>query len=178
MPALWRSLALVAVSYAALALAAPSEPGFLLARDGMEHMHYSGAPLKELNESAILETHAPTPPSYWTIDIDETGADRHPNLMLAHALMMSLAFFVALPAGMCALQVTRSIANLSFSIPAISLRAVKSPLRVVVMLTFYAFILLGCAASALYTKLTPNMCVSSRDSLSNHSLGIIHHSSY
>lgn len=73
----------------------------LAKRDEHRHMHHA-APLAELNESAILLTHAPTPPSYWTIDIDEANASvpRYPGLMALHAIFMGLAFFVALPMRM------------------------------------------------------------------------------
>ena len=74
-------------------------------RDGHEHGHGHGhghaAPLVELNETEILLHHSPTPPSYWSIDIDDPGSGnaRHPTLMLLHSLFMMLAFFGALPAG-------------------------------------------------------------------------------
>jgi hypothetical protein len=80
----------------------------LYGRDGDEHGHGHGhghghmAPVVQLNESEILLYHDPTPPSYWTIDIDEhdPGKTRHPGLMALHALFMMLAFFGALPAGL------------------------------------------------------------------------------
>ena len=79
----------------------------LYVRDGDEHGHGHGhhgnmAPLVELNETEVLLYHAPTPPSYWSIDIDEpdSGKSRHPGLMALHALFMILAFFGALPAGL------------------------------------------------------------------------------
>lgn len=73
-------------------------------RDGAEHGHGHGhgnvAPVVELNETDVLLDHGPTPPSYWSIDIDGHGGEmRHPGLMVLHALMMTLAFFGALPAG-------------------------------------------------------------------------------
>lgn len=68
--------------------------------DDHMHMHH-GAPLTELNETAILEWHAPTPPSYWSIDIEDRdpSVPRHPALMALHIIFMTLAFFVALPVG-------------------------------------------------------------------------------
>lgn len=74
------------------------------ARDGEHghgHGHGTGAPVVELNETDILLSHAPTPLSYWSIDIDgyRPGETRHPGLMVLHAIMMTLAFFGALPAG-------------------------------------------------------------------------------
>jgi hypothetical protein len=77
----------------------------LFERDGDEHGHGHGhghaAPLVELNETEVLLYHAPTPPSYWSIDIDDPDSanGRHHNLMLLHSLFMMLAFFGALPAG-------------------------------------------------------------------------------
>src|SRR5882762_4975805 len=74
----------------------------LLSRDG-EHSHHTShaAPLVELNETEVSMYHSPTPPSYWTIDIDDhdTDVSRYPELMILHGLLMSLAFFVALPMG-------------------------------------------------------------------------------
>ena len=67
-------------------------------RDGHNHHHH--APLLELNETEVRLYHAPTPPSYYTIDWEDEGYEkRHGGLMIAHGLMMSLAFFVALPMG-------------------------------------------------------------------------------
>ncbi|KAI9513174.1 hypothetical protein F5148DRAFT_1273139 [Russula earlei] len=74
----------------------------LCARDGDQHGHgHESAPLLELNETEVLLHHAPTPPSYWSIDIDDPdpGKTRHPSLMALHALFMTSAFFGALPAG-------------------------------------------------------------------------------
>ena len=73
-------------------------------RDDM-HMHH-GQPMAEINETQILQWHLPTPPSYWSVDIDEPDPNitRYPALIALHALFMSLAFFVALPAGMLLLR--------------------------------------------------------------------------
>jgi len=78
-----------------------SFPPLLYERDGDEHRHGHAAPLVELNETEIRLYHAPTPPSYWSIDIDDPdpGNARHPSLMVLHSLFMMLAFFGALPAG-------------------------------------------------------------------------------
>lgn len=65
-------------------------------RDG--HGHHHGAPLLELNETQVLEGHAPTPPSYWSVDVDVGGPNTHSGLMALHVVFMCLAFFVALPA--------------------------------------------------------------------------------
>jgi hypothetical protein len=71
----------------------------ILARDGHSHHTSHTQPLVELNETEILMYHAPTPPSYYTIDWEENTDKRHPGLMISHAIFMSLAFFVALPMG-------------------------------------------------------------------------------
>ncbi|KAJ3575156.1 hypothetical protein NP233_g1288 [Leucocoprinus birnbaumii] len=113
----------------------------LFVRDGGHDHHSSHAqPLLELNETEILMWHAPTPPSYYTIDWEEPeNADkRHPGLMVSHAVFMSLAFFIALPMS-------------------IILRSVKHAGQSVATLAFYGLSALGCASSGLYTKLTPNM---------------------
>ncbi|KXN86383.1 hypothetical protein AN958_10245 [Leucoagaricus sp. SymC.cos] len=112
----------------------------LLARDG-DHRHHSHAqPVLELNETEILMWHAPTPPSYYTIDWEgPANADkRHPGLIISHAVFMSLAFFIALPM-------------------AIIFRSVKHAGQSMATVAFYGLSVLGCASSGLYTKLTPNM---------------------
>lgn len=68
---------------------------------GNDHMH-SEAPAKlMINETDISLYHVPTPPSYGTYDLDDPPAahGRYPGLMGLHAILMSTAFFVALPAG-------------------------------------------------------------------------------
>ena len=78
----------------------PASPLSLIPRD--DHGHHHGAPLLELNETAILTNHAPPPPSYWSIDIDrlDPSISGHPTLMIFHVALMCLAFFVILPMGM------------------------------------------------------------------------------
>jgi hypothetical protein len=68
----------------------------LAKRDG--HSHHK-APLLELNETEVTMHHAPTPPSYWSIDIDDqdSSAARYPGLMTLHVILMCSAFFFALP---------------------------------------------------------------------------------
>lgn len=71
-------------------------------RDG-DHAHgnHHAGPIVELNETEITMYHAPTPPSYWSIDVEERDPEenRYPGLMVLHALSMCAAFFGALPAG-------------------------------------------------------------------------------
>ncbi|KAH9927164.1 uncharacterized protein BXZ73DRAFT_102753 [Epithele typhae] len=109
----------------------------LLPRDGDHHHH--GQPLTELNETEVTMYHDPTPPSYYWIDLVETGDEkRHPGLMALHVLFMSLAFFGALPIG-------------------IALRSVKHAWHGATVALFYTFVVLGLAAGGLYKKLTPGM---------------------
>ena len=70
-------------------------------RDNHGHSHnHHAQPLLELNETEVTLYHAPTPPSYYTIDWEDEGyQNRHGGLMIVHGLFMSLAFFVALPMG-------------------------------------------------------------------------------
>jgi hypothetical protein len=78
----------------------------LVSRDGHSHHNSHAAPLLQINETEVLMYHAPTPPSYWTIDIDSPDPDvpRYPGLIIVHGLLMSLAFFVTLPMGKCKIQ--------------------------------------------------------------------------
>ncbi|KIY73747.1 hypothetical protein CYLTODRAFT_416776 [Cylindrobasidium torrendii FP15055 ss-10] len=104
-----------------------------------EHVH-SGTVLEHWNETLQLETHAPTPPSYFTLDFDNVPETEHKytGLMFLHGLLMGLAFFVSLPAG-------------------IALRSVKHAWHGIAVASFYGFIAMGCASSALYTKLSPHL---------------------
>lgn len=108
-------------------------------RDDMHTMHH-GQPLTEINETEILMWHLPTPPSYWSIDIENPDPTvvRYPGLIALHVTFMILAFFVALPAG-------------------IALRSVKHHWHAFTIVVFYTLCGLGCATSALYRKLTPDM---------------------
>lgn len=110
----WLSFLLVTAPLLAIALVGPlsvlavpvtdtelAEASGAFRRDN-DHMHmHHGAPLTELNETAIIQWHAPTPPSYWSIDIEDRdpSLSRYPGLMALHVIFMTLAFFVALPVG-------------------------------------------------------------------------------
>ncbi|KAI0796538.1 hypothetical protein C8Q75DRAFT_710925 [Abortiporus biennis] len=116
---------------------------YIFRRDGDHHAHGHGhhaQPIVELNETEVTLYHAPTPPSYWTIDLVDRvpGEKRYPGFMALHALFMGLAFFGALPVG-------------------IALRSVKHALHGFTMILFYTFVALGLASSGIYRKLTPNM---------------------
>ena len=79
-----------------------SQGGAMLRRDGDMHMHdHHAEPKIILNETEILLYHAPTPPSYYTIDFEDaaSGEARYPGFMALHIVFMSLAFFGALPVG-------------------------------------------------------------------------------
>ena len=80
---------------------------------GHSHGHANAAPIVELNETEVLLHHAPTPPSYWSIDIDDhtSGETRYPTLMVLHALFLMLAFFGALPAGLSLVASIHHIAS-------------------------------------------------------------------
>ncbi|KAJ6516033.1 hypothetical protein C8R45DRAFT_228754 [Mycena sanguinolenta] len=141
--ALASSLVLAYVASSAAASAEHHDPRSLrlLTRDGDEHGHHHGvAPLLELNETEVTLYHQPTPPSYYTIDWEdpEQADARHPGLIITHSVFMSLAFFVFLPMG-------------------ITMRSLKNPWHGVAVLGFYASVIIACAASSVYRKLTPNM---------------------
>ncbi|KAF8974353.1 hypothetical protein BDZ97DRAFT_2052995 [Flammula alnicola] len=108
-------------------------------RDGHGHHDHHAAPLLVLNETEVTMYHAPTPPSYYTIDWEDDGYQkRHGGFMIVHGFFMCLAFFVSLPVG-------------------IILRSVNHAAHGMATLSFYVFCALGCAASGLYRKMTPNM---------------------
>lgn len=69
-------------------------------RDGSHHHNPHAAPLIELNETEITMYHAPTPPSYYTLDFEDEGYEQRPKgFMIFHGIFMCLAFFVSLPVG-------------------------------------------------------------------------------
>ncbi|KAK7061601.1 hypothetical protein R3P38DRAFT_2830402 [Favolaschia claudopus] len=124
----------------------PDDALGLIARDGGEHGHHHGvAPLLELNETEVTLYHSPTPPSYYTIDwedSDQVPGSRHPSLIITHSVFMSLAFFGFLPM-------------------AITLRSLNHAWRGIAVFSFYTSFILACAASSVYRKLTPDMYVGS-----------------
>lgn len=66
------------------------------AGDEHSHHHSHAPPLLELNETQILLSHSPDPPSYFDFDQSEEGK---PALLYVHIALMSLAFFGCLPLG-------------------------------------------------------------------------------
>ncbi|KAJ7667858.1 hypothetical protein DFH06DRAFT_231503 [Mycena polygramma] len=142
-PALVSSLVLasvVAVAGASTGYPRSAELRQLSKRDEHGHHHHNAAPLLELNETEVTLNHQPTPPSYFTTDWEdpEQASNRHPSLIITHAIFMSLAFFVFLPIG-------------------IAMRSVKHSLHGVAVLGFYISYFLACAASSVYRKLSPDM---------------------
>jgi hypothetical protein len=131
----------------------------LMSRDGHGHHNSHAAPLLHLNETEILMNHAPSPASYWTIDIDSRDPDvsRYPGLMMLHGLLMCLAFFVALPMGEYKGPNPINLVSIDVTHVGIAMRSVKHAWHGFVIIVFYGLCVLGCAASALYAKLTPNM---------------------
>ncbi|KAF8914068.1 cytoplasmic protein [Gymnopilus junonius] len=108
-------------------------------RDGSHHHNAHAAPLLVLNETEVTMYHAPTPPSYYTLDFEDEGHERRPKgFMIFHGISMCLAFFVSLPVGI----VLRSVNHAAHSLATAS---------------FYTFIVLGCASSGIYRKMSPNM---------------------
>jgi hypothetical protein len=100
-PSLLFYVALVQLQFS---YASPSSPDIVRSvnayASGDGHHNHHAAPSLELNETEVLLSHAPTPPSYFTIDWEDEGYEkRYGGLMIAHGLFMSLAFFVALPMG-------------------------------------------------------------------------------
>lgn len=76
----------------------------IIRRDGHGHHNPHSAPLIELNETEVTMYHALTPPSYYTFDWESPGEpNRHPGLLMTHAVFMCTAFFIALPIGKSAL---------------------------------------------------------------------------
>ena len=106
----WSSLLpILAITLASVSVYASPAPGSLALtssgalyekRDGSHHHNHHAAPLVELNETEILMYHAPTPPSYYTLDFEDDGYEQRPkSLMIFHGIFMCLAFFVSLPVG-------------------------------------------------------------------------------
>lgn len=151
----------LALSFVLLIVCADSQPQLnrrsLAQRDGHSHHSHNAAPLLVLNETEVTMHHAPTPPSYYTVDWEEEGyQSRHPGLMIFHGIFMSLAFFVALPIG--ALLLCLGLVPYDPLFKGIALRSVNHAAHYVTTLAFYGCCALGCFASALYRKVTPNMC--------------------
>ena len=130
-----------------------------MSRSDATHAHNPHIPpLYQLNESDIAIHHAPTPNSYWSIDVDRVDptAPTRPTLIVLHVFFLSLAFFVALPLGPCLSPCC--LQSLTVSL-AIAMRSVNHRARALVLLVFYAFVALGCTAGVLYTSPYPDLYV-------------------
>jgi hypothetical protein len=119
------------------------------------HGHHHSAPLLELNETEVLRYHAPTPPSYWSIDLEhvDPSISTHPNLILFHVLFSSLAFFLALPIGLSlSLSILSFIASIN-TYPLFSYRIAfpssPSAHSGYFNLLFFICLWLGCGSSVL-----------------------------
>ncbi|KAG8905094.1 hypothetical protein FRB99_000695 [Tulasnella sp. 403] len=125
------------------------------------HAHGHGAPLAVLNETQVLEGHAPDPLSYIAYDLfgerqgfksgwgDDAfdivvyeGGKSHGWLMLWHIVSSTAAYFFALPAS-------------------IALRSAKHSLQPLAHAIFVLFALLAWATAAQYRKHTPDLYVGS-----------------
>lgn len=125
-------------------------------RDEHGHGHHIGSPLLELNETEIAMWHPPTPPSYYSFDWEDSPSTSHRGLMMAHVLIMSLAFFIVYPISECHANVN-DWCLISSHATGIALRAAKHPWHRPMIGMFYLFSVLGCALSSAYSKLTLNM---------------------
>lgn len=69
--------------------------------DSHSSLHHA-APLLEINETQILESHAPDPISYWIHDWElpsEEAKEKYRGLMVLHVVGMTVSFFGLLPVG-------------------------------------------------------------------------------
>lgn len=129
-----------------------------------EHSHgRHNAPLLELNETEILQGHAPDPLSYWSHDY-ELSKDQDFNnwrsLMILHVLGSSTALFVLLPIGepgSVLVYLEPLIRIFWFVQKAISLRSAKHPWHPAVALSYLLTLLFSSTTGSLYKKLTGNL---------------------
>jgi len=127
--------------------------------DGHSHHAHNTAPLLVLNETEVTMCHMPTPPSYYTVDWEEEGyQSRYPGLMIFHGIFMSLAFFVALPISVSLSHFVLVPHPSRPLVEGIALRSINHSAHSMTTLAFYGCCALGCFASGLYRRVTPNMC--------------------
>ncbi|GAA5820022.1 hypothetical protein JCM11251_005450 [Rhodosporidiobolus azoricus] len=105
------------------------------AHGGDEHHHGHGPALLVLNETQILLTHSPDPPSYYDFD---QGEDGRPTVLYVHVFLMCVAYFGLLPL-------------------ALFLKAGRSAISIVPQTAFLATSILGLIFGQAYNALTPNM---------------------
>ncbi|KAF7352907.1 putative membrane protein C3B8.06 [Mycena venus] len=157
-PLRWALASSLVLAYVASSAGASTGSAELSKRDGDEHDHHQHgvAPLLELNETEVTLHHEPTPPSYYTIDWDdpEQAEARHPALIITHAVFMGLAFFLFLPLG-------------------ITMRSLKHAWHGVAVFGFYASVILACAASSVYRKLTPDMYLGEKHSQHGYAVLVV-----
>ena len=108
---------------------------------GHDHGHSHGPALLELNETQILLTHSPDPPSYWDYDQSDEG---RPAVLYAHIALMTLSFFGLLPLGPFVFASSLSDSpKLRRSRTAIFLKAGRSSLYIIPQAAFLAVSFLG-----------------------------------
>ncbi|GAA5993823.1 hypothetical protein JCM5350_007864 [Sporobolomyces pararoseus] len=138
--------------------------------DGHDHHHSREPPKLELNETEILLTHAPDPPSYLDLDYTEDGMA---GTMIAHVILMSVAFFGSLPLGELGILSFSSFLQISnkdaheiwVNFPsdysrrqiAIFLKAGRSRLSILPQIGFLVFSIFGSFLGRIYAWSTPEM---------------------
>ena len=103
----WCALSLPVVAFVVLATIPSTDASFIIDASSFEtekrddHHAHHGITMDKLNETELTLHHAPIPASYYTLDWENDPQTEHqyPGLMFTHAVLMCLAFFVALPAG-------------------------------------------------------------------------------
>ncbi|KIJ56922.1 hypothetical protein M422DRAFT_88038, partial [Sphaerobolus stellatus SS14] len=108
--------------------------------DSHNSMHHA-APLLELNETDILQSHDADPISYWIHDWErsmEEVKENYRGLMVLHVVGMMVAFFGLLPAG-------------------IALRGVRHRWYPAVLVTFNVLAWFSAFTGSLYKKLTGDL---------------------
>ncbi|GAA5828972.1 hypothetical protein JCM5353_005187 [Sporobolomyces roseus] len=101
-----------------------------------KHNHHNSRlpPKLELDESEILKSHSPDPPSYYDLDQTDEGMK---GTMMGHIVTMAVAFFIFLPL-------------------AIFLKAGGSSLSILPQIAFLLFALIGFLLGQIYSWNTPS----------------------
>lgn len=82
------------------------------------HDEHATGPMLHINETSVLETHNPTPISYYAYDFENASIEgvadktRRGGLMMLHAFSLSFAYLILLPIG----KIPSSALMLSFSL--------------------------------------------------------------
>lgn len=134
-----------------------------------DHHHSREPPKLVLDEEEILKTHAPDPPSY--LDLDRTS-EGMPGTMVAHVVLMCLAFFGLLPLGKSRVSFlddcgrsSKQFQKFTLSLrrqlsrhllAAIFLKAGGSHLAILPQVGFLALSLFGFFLGIVYARNTPD----------------------